>query len=52
MNDNPRGAYAIIMAIFLTIFGAVAAALRRNPAILSQTHRRGTSRCLALLRSG
>ncbi|CAN5224674.1 hypothetical protein BH23CHL1_BH23CHL1_15060 [soil metagenome] len=37
MNDNPRGAYAIIMAIFLTIFGAVAAALRRNPATLSQT---------------
>lgn len=37
MNDQPRGAYAIIMVIFLSLFGAVAATLRRNPATLSQT---------------
>ena len=37
MKDAPRGGYAIIITIFLTLFGAVAASLRRNPATLSQT---------------
>jgi hypothetical protein len=37
MKDAPRGGYAIIMAIFLTAFGVVAASLRRNPTTLSQT---------------
>lgn len=37
MKNAPMGGYAIIMAIFLTAFGAVAASLRRNPATLSTT---------------
>lgn len=37
MKDSPKGGYAVIMAIFLTAFGAVAASLRRNPATLAST---------------
>jgi hypothetical protein len=37
MKDAPKGGYAIIMAIFLTAFGAVAASLRSRPSTLSTT---------------
>ncbi len=37
MKDKPRAGYAIIISIFLTIFGAAATALRRNPSVLNQT---------------
>lgn len=37
MKDAPRGGYAMIMAIFFTVFAAVASTLRRNPSVLSTT---------------
>ena len=37
MKNAPGGSYALIMAVFVAAFGAVAASLRRNPSRLSAT---------------
>lgn len=37
MKSAPQGSYAIIIAVFLAAFGAVASSLRRNPKALATT---------------